>query len=105
SITYTPGKDTEAKDRLNIAKKLSKFLTMYDEEDKEDKFDSITEDEKKEFWYLHHEEQAESLLSDKEAASMDSGEQYETTLDRINEEDIDDDLSEEDKNVILIKKE
>lgn len=104
SITYTPTKDEEATDRLNIAKKLSKFLTMYDEEDKEEQFDSITENEKKEFWYLHHEDQAESLLSDKEAASMDSGEQYETTLDRINEDDIDD-LSEEDKNVILIKKE
>src|SRR5699024_9731023 len=104
SITYTPAKGTEAKERLDIAEKLSEFVNMYNKDNKQDKFDTITKRDKKEYWYLKHEKEAEKRLTEDEAADMEPADQYKTILERIDVEEVGD-LSDEEKNVILIKKE
>src|SRR5699024_1185396 len=87
SITYKPSKGTEAGERLEVAEKLSEFLTMYDKDNKQDKFDSITTRDKKEYWYLNHMEEAESRLSEEEATDMEPADQYKKILERINEDE------------------
>lgn len=104
SITYTPEKNVQAEDRLKLAKKLSKYISMYNDDNKEEKIKSITERNKKEYWYLHNREEADSRLSEKEESDLDNADQYKTILDRITEEEYED-LTEEDFNIILIKKE
>ncbi len=53
SITYTPPKGVQAKDRLEVAKDLSKYIKMYDDkEDKKKKFKTITDRDLKEYWFL-----------------------------------------------------
>ncbi|MEW9675777.1 penicillin-binding protein 2 [Lentibacillus sp. L22] len=104
SITYTPAKGVQAEERLEVAEKLSKYISMYDDEDKKKKFKTITLRDKKEYWYVKHEEEAEQLLSEEEAAEMDPADQYQTILERIKKEDVTD-LTEDQLKVILIKKE
>src|SRR5699024_8611302 len=104
SITYTPEKNVQAEDRLELAEELSKYITMYNEDNKEKKIKSITKRNKKEYWYLNNRKEADSRLSKKEASEMENAEQYQTILDRITEEEYED-LTEEDLNIILIKKE
>lgn len=105
SITYTPEKNVQAEDRLEVAEKLSKYIKMYtDDEDKEEKYDSISERNKKEYWYLNNRKEADSRLSDEEAAELENSEQYTTILDRITEEEYED-LTEEDLDIILIQRE
>ncbi|WP_106497137.1 peptidoglycan D,D-transpeptidase FtsI family protein [Lentibacillus sp. Marseille-P4043] len=104
SITYTPAKGTQAKDRLDVAEKLSTYISMYNDENKEEKLDTITLRDKKEYWYLNHEEEATKRLSEKEAADMEPAKQYKTILKRIKKEEVND-LTEEQLEVILIKKE
>src|SRR5690625_4342629 len=104
SITYTPEKNVQAEDRLELAEELSKYITMYNEDNKEKKIKSITKRNKKEYWYLNNRKEADSRLSKKEASEMENAEQYQTILDRITEEEYED-LTEEELNIILIKKE
>lgn len=101
SITYTPPKGVQAKDNLDLAIDLSHFISMRDEEGKLPKLSTRN---KKEYWYLENEEEALSRLKEEEIQSMKPGEQYQTTLDRITEEDLKD-LTEEDFEVIAIKRE
>src|SRR5699024_41531 len=89
---------------LELAEELSKYITMYNEDNKEKKIKSITKRNKKEYWYLNNRKEADSRLSKKEASEMENAEQYQTILDRITEEEYED-LTEEDLNIILIKKE
>lgn len=98
SITYTPPKRVQAEDKLKLAKKLTKFLTMEEEEIKK-----ITERNKKEYWYLNNTEKAIKRLSKKEIEELDDVEQYNLALDRITEEDISD-FTEEDMQIIAIKR-
>ncbi|WP_345739378.1 hypothetical protein [Virgibacillus salarius] len=101
SITYTPAKGTQAEDRLEVAEKLSKYISMDDEKKYLDK---LTERNKKEYWYLKNKEEADSRLSEKEAADLDNAEQYNTILDRITKDEISG-FSKQELEVIAIKKE
>ncbi|MFD1038492.1 peptidoglycan D,D-transpeptidase FtsI family protein [Virgibacillus byunsanensis] len=109
SITYTPAKGTQADDRLDVAENLSNYITMLpdNEEERKATLNTITERNKKEYWYLKDEENkelADSRVPPEEAADMSNAEQYNTMLDRITEEEISG-LSEKDNEIILIKKE
>ena len=50
SITYTPPKGTQAEDRLELAEKLAKYISM--------ESDKVTERNKKEYWYLKNKKKA-----------------------------------------------
>ncbi|ASK63181.1 penicillin-binding protein [Virgibacillus phasianinus] len=98
SITYTPEKGTTAEERLEVAEKLAPFIDMQPEDDE------LTERNKKEYWYLKHEDEATKRLSDKEVEKLDNSEAYQTTLDRITKEEISN-FTKEQKEIINIKKE
>ncbi|HEY4602648.1 MAG TPA: penicillin-binding protein 2 [Cerasibacillus sp.] len=112
SITYTPPKGVQARDRLKVAKELSKYITMYDANDPEDKkkkIKTITERDRKEYWFLlgknkKNEKLVNKRLTKKEKEELDHGEQYKLMLERITEEEIAQ-LTEKDEDIILIKKE
>ncbi len=108
AITYTPQKGVQAKDRLEVAVKLSQYIDMFhpDPIEKEKQINRITDRDKKEYWYLLDENQdkVKDKLSLQEAADMKPAEQYQTILDRITEEEYDN-LTEQDEEIILIKKE
>lgn len=99
SITYTPPKGVQARDKLELAEKLTEYISMRDDEGK---LPRLTLRNKKEYWYLLHEEEALSRLTDEEIQSMNPSEQYQTVLDRITEEDLEV-LTEEDFEIIAIK--
>lgn len=96
SITYTPPKGTQAEDRLELAEKLAKYISM--------ESDKVTERNKKEYWYLKNKKKADKRLKKKEAAKLDNAEQYNTILDRISEDEISG-FSEQELEVIAIKAE
>lgn len=96
SITYTPAKGVQAKDRLDVAKKLATFISMDTK--------GITDRNKKEYWYLENVDKAEKRLSKKEKEELDNSEQYKQILERITEEEISG-FSKEELEVIAIKKE
>lgn len=100
SITYTPPKGVQAEDRLSVAEKLAKYIAMDDEKT----LDRITERNKKEYWYLLNQEEADSRISEEESEGMSNSEIYSETLDRITEEEISD-FSKQELEVIAIKKE
>lgn len=104
SITYTPAKGVQAKERLDVAEKLSNYISVYNDKNKEKKLDTITLRDRKEYWYLQHTEEADSRLTEEEMADLEPADQYTTILKRIKEEEVSD-LSEEQLQVILIKKE
>ncbi|MEN2765976.1 peptidoglycan D,D-transpeptidase FtsI family protein [Ornithinibacillus xuwenensis] len=106
AITYTPQKGVQADERLDVAVKLAEYIDMFkpDESDREKQLNSITTRDKKEYWYILHEEEAKERLSTEEAADMETAEQYKTILDRITEEEISN-FTEQDFEIILIKKE
>ncbi|MGX8794372.1 hypothetical protein ACW0TQ_21600 [Oceanobacillus sp. M60] len=58
SITYTPPKDVQAKDRLEVAEALVKYIDMSDEK----KIDRITDRDKREYYLLLHQEEIEDRL-------------------------------------------
>lgn len=106
SITYTPPKGVQAKDRLEVAKDLSKYIKMYDDkEDKKKKFKTITDRDLKEYWFLlgKNEEKVIKRLSKKEK-ELDNAKQYKVMLKKIKDDEIAQ-LDEKDKEIILIKKE
>ncbi|WP_226036762.1 peptidoglycan D,D-transpeptidase FtsI family protein [Aquibacillus saliphilus] len=96
SITYTPAKGVQAKDRLEVAKSLSKFISM--------EIEGITERDKKEYWYLLNTKKANNRLTTKEKEESDDGKRYNNTLDKITEDEISG-FSDKEKVIIAIKKE
>ncbi|WP_217586716.1 peptidoglycan D,D-transpeptidase FtsI family protein [Lentibacillus saliphilus] len=107
SITYTPAKGVQAVDRLKVAEDLSKYIKMLSEDDEEKRakqIKSVSERDRKEYWYLKNEDIAKDRLTEEEAAEMKPAEQYQTMLDRIKDEEIAH-YSDEVLEVILIKKE
>ncbi|MFB4166484.1 peptidoglycan D,D-transpeptidase FtsI family protein [Virgibacillus sp. JSM 102003] len=105
SITYTPAKGIQAKDRLEVAEKLATYISMDPEKnDKGIATYGVTTRNKKEYWYLKNTEEARSRLTDKEIEEMDNGEEYDTMLDRISEEEING-YSKQQLEVMAIKKE
>ena len=100
SITYTPPKGVQAKDRLDVAKDLAKYISM----DSEEYLDGITDRNKREYWYLENKEEAVSRLSDEAKEELDDTDEYNETLKLITDEEIDG-FSKEVLEVIAIKKE
>ncbi|ASN05221.1 peptidoglycan D,D-transpeptidase FtsI family protein [Virgibacillus necropolis] len=98
AITYTPAKGTTAEDRLEVAKKLAPYIDMVPEEDE------LTLRNKKEYWYLSHEDEVKSRLTVKEIEELDNGEEYQTMLDRITEKEVSG-FTKEEKEIINIKTE
>lgn len=100
SITYTPAKGVQAEDKLDVAEQLAEYISM----DSEGEIDSVTDHDKREYWYLKHTDEADARLSDEEAANMGNAKQYKTILKRIKDEEISD-FSKEELEVMVIKKE
>ncbi|SDD20244.1 Cell division protein FtsI/penicillin-binding protein 2 [Terribacillus halophilus] len=102
SITYTPPKNGDSADkRLEIATKLADIIKMNDKA-----IDKITEREYKEYWYLLNAKEADSRITASEKESLDDTEIYDTTLERITEDDYKE-LENDDKakQIIAIKRE
>ncbi len=99
SITYTPPKRVQAKDKLELAEELTNFLTI-----NKDGLKKITERNKKEYWYLKNTDEALERLTDEEKEKLDDVEQYDLMLERITDEDIAD-FSDEEMQAIAIKRE
>lgn len=101
AITYTPPKGVQAKEKLELAEKLTEFIAM----DNEKAIKGLTERNKKEYWYLKNEEEANERLTKEERAKInDNAKEYNEVLARITDEEIED-LSKEQLEVIVIKKE
>ncbi|WP_404453444.1 peptidoglycan D,D-transpeptidase FtsI family protein [Oceanobacillus kapialis] len=100
SITYTPAKGTQAEDRLKVAEKLATFISM----DSEEYLDGITERNRQEYVYLKDTEDAEARVSDKELEELSNSDYYNTVLERIPENQLND-FSKQQLEVIAIKKE
>ncbi|WP_411953450.1 peptidoglycan D,D-transpeptidase FtsI family protein [Alkalibacillus sp. S2W] len=82
AITYTPPKNVQPKDNLEIAKTLVEYIDMTEEE-----VDSITERDLKDYWIMENHDKAYGRLSAEEE-DLDSDEQYQLVLEKIKEEDI-----------------
>lgn len=100
SITYTPPKGVQAEDKLEIAEKLAKYIDM----DSKKQIESLTDRNKKEYWYLKHKEEADSRLKKQEIEELSNAEQYNTILDRITDDEIKD-FTKQELEVMVIKKE
>ncbi len=102
AITYTPEKGTQAEDRLDVAEKLAKYISMDPGKDKQY---GLTLRNRKEYWYIQNTKEAKSRLTDKEIEEMDNSEQYSTMLERIKEEEVAfDNFSQQQREVMAIKK-
>lgn len=101
AFTYTPPKGIQAKDKLDLAEKLTAYITL----DTEDNLKRITIRNKKEYWYLKNEIEANSRLSEEERKKINNNATaYNTVLERITEEEISN-LSKQELEVIAIKRE
>ncbi|UOQ93748.1 penicillin-binding protein 2 [Halobacillus shinanisalinarum] len=97
SITYTPPKGVQSKDKLELAKQLAKYIDMEFK-------DVLSTRDLKEYFFLENEEEIRERVTEKEAEGLDNGEVYQLQLDSIKEEEVTsyDDLTKE---IIAIKKE
>ncbi|MCT1575896.1 penicillin-binding protein 2 [Oceanobacillus kimchii] len=100
SITYTPPKGVQAKDRLELAQKLAEYIDM----SQEDRLKRITDRDKREYYYLLNQKDVDERLEDLDTSEMDNADVYNHTLDLITEEEISD-FSDDDMEIIAIKKE
>lgn len=98
SITYTPPKRVQAEDKLELAEKLTEYMTM----DKKE-IDKIRERERKEYFYLKNTDDVFARLSDEEVEKLDDKEQYDLMLERIEDDEIED-FTDEQLQVIAIKR-
>ncbi|MBM7552272.1 peptidoglycan D,D-transpeptidase FtsI family protein [Thalassobacillus pellis] len=101
SITYTPPKGIQAEDRLELARKLSEYISMGNEEEIKD---IVRLRDRKEYYYLLNEEEIKSRLKAEEIEKLDNGEEYQLMLDRIKKEEVKN-FDLEVLEVIAIKKE
>ncbi|UOQ47670.1 penicillin-binding protein 2 [Gracilibacillus caseinilyticus] len=104
AITYTPPKNGEsAEDLLKLAEELAAYITII--KDEEELTESISERDKKEYWYLENRDTVAERLT-KEEKALDSSEQYKVELKKITQEDLDKvDWNADLLNIIAIKKE
>lgn len=100
SITYTPPKNIQAKEKLEVAKKLAEYISM----DSEDEIEKLTDRDKKEYWYLENEEEVLERVTEEETEDLDASEEYQLLLKRITDEEIAD-ISKEELEIVAIKKE
>lgn len=99
AITYTPAKGTTVGDRLEVAEKLATFVDMVPTEENE-----LSLRNKKEYWYLKHDKEADKRVTKKEREKLENGEAYQLVLDRITEREVSS-FTDAEKEVINIKKE
>ncbi|WP_102027013.1 peptidoglycan D,D-transpeptidase FtsI family protein [Salirhabdus sp. Marseille-P4669] len=95
SITYTPPKNVQSKDKIELAEKLAKYI------DKPD--DKITEWDLKDYWIVKNQEEAYGRLSEKEQ-ELDNTDQYHAVIDKVTDEDLEE-LTERDREVVAILRE
>ena len=100
SITYTPPKNAQAKEKLEVAEKLATYISMDDKKS----LDKITDRDKREYVFLQDEEKANGRLSEEEAAKLSNADQYNEVLERIPDKDVKS-FTDEQLEVIAIKKE
>lgn len=106
SITYTPAKRVQSKDKLDLAEDLAKYMDV----DKK-AIKKVSEYNKKEYWYLKNTEKAQERVSEEEidkikkknSANVNS-EIYALELERVTEKDIAN-FTEEEIKVMAIKRE
>ncbi|MGV3489059.1 MAG: peptidoglycan D,D-transpeptidase FtsI family protein [Tuberibacillus sp.] len=101
AIVFTRKQDQDTNDLIDIAKKLSQYVTVSTE--KKVPADSlstaqVTDRDKKDFWIATHPNEAEAKLSKKEQNSKKA---YQLTLDRVTDKDIES-LTVEDLKVAAI---
>ncbi|MGP4074418.1 peptidoglycan D,D-transpeptidase FtsI family protein [Halobacillus sp. K22] len=97
SITYTPPKGVKQQDRLELAEKLAKYISMEFE-------DRLSTRDLKEYFFLENREEVVKRIADKSTENMDNGEIYQLQLDSIKESEVSS-YDDQTKEVIAIKKE
>lgn len=102
SIVYTPPKDVQAEDKLELAEKLIDYLAVDDEA-----IEKLSSRNKQEYWYLKNINEAVALLTKEEETELTEAKKYQLILDRIKEQKEDElnNYSKEELKVIAIKKE
>lgn len=98
SITYTPPKRVQAEDKLELAEKLTVYMSMNEEQ-----LDKVTDRNMEEYWYLKNMKEARSRLTKKEKEDLDDVDQYDLALERIEDEDIEE-FSDYEMQVMAIKR-
>lgn len=114
SITYTPAKGVQAEERLEVAEKLSAFISM----DSENELKKVSDLDKREYLYLidlrknegKSEEEKEETFADRlskdETKDLTNAEEYKLILEKITDEEISEsNFSKQELEVIRIKKE
>src|SRR5699024_9946355 len=99
SITYTPPKGIQEEKKLEVAEKLSEFITL-----DMDELPKISDRNKREYWYLNNKDKAIERVTDKEKEDNDDSEQYQIALDKITDDELDS-LTDKDFEIIAIKRE
>jgi penicillin-binding protein A len=79
SITYTPPKNVQAKEKMELAEKLAQYI----EKDTE----KVTEWDIKDYWIYNNSEEAYSRLSEEEK-ELPNKEQYYAVIDKVTDEDL-----------------
>lgn len=97
SITYTsPAIRVSEDEKIEVAEKLEKLIEV--------DTSKITERDMKDFWILTRREDALAKLSSAERSDLDDQEEYQLTLERITEEELNT-ISEQELRVLAIKRE
>ncbi|GEN46536.1 peptidoglycan D,D-transpeptidase FtsI family protein [Alkalibacillus haloalkaliphilus] len=99
AITYTPPKNVQPDDNLEIAEQLVDYIEVTSD----GLLSRVTERDVEDYWILQNFEEAYSRLDDEELELSDS-EQYQLVLDRVTDEDLDE-ISDEEMNVIALFRE
>ncbi|MFD1066257.1 peptidoglycan D,D-transpeptidase FtsI family protein [Oceanobacillus locisalsi] len=101
SITYTPPKDVQADDRLEVAETLAQYIDMSDDQ----YIDRITDRDRREYYLLLHEEEINERVEEElNTEEMDNADVYAATLELITDDEIAD-FSNDELEIIAIKKE
>src|SRR5690625_138188 len=102
SIVYTPPKDVQPEDNLELAEKLIDYMEV-----EEKAIEKLTSRNKQEYWYLKNIDEAVQLLKEKEEEELSEAKKYQLILDRIEKEKKDEleAFTEDELKVIAIKKE
>ncbi|PKR78998.1 penicillin-binding protein 2 [Halalkalibacillus sediminis] len=95
AITYTPQRNVQPEDNLEVARKLEPYIEM--------DTSSVNQRSIEDYWILLNREEAYSRLSDEEKEQSDR-DQYYSMLDKIEEEDLEG-ISEKEMEIIAIKHE
>ncbi|RDY72441.1 peptidoglycan D,D-transpeptidase FtsI family protein [Halobacillus trueperi] len=97
SITYTPPKGVQPKDKLQLAEEISKYIDMEFE-------GKLTDRDLKEYFFLQNQEEVTARIEDEDTSELDNGEVYQLQLDSIRKDEIAG-YDNQTKEIIAIKKE